>query len=220
MSRVLPTLYKAPAQALGAATAGLKWARGDKLFSPSQGSLAAMRSGVANRGTEQRLGALGFVADPSMSFREIMGRVIGTKGPGARVLFTEGTYHFKEIANLTVARNGVEFIALSPGRTVFKRTTDGSLAGTRANLFVVTGTHFRMEGIRIEEPGNADYPSVSLTGGNASIVGCFFDTVYGAVTISSDYNLVTDCLIEGNAAASAIAITSGTGNVVTDNRVV
>ena len=65
-----------------------------------------------------------------------------------------------------------------------------------------------------------DYPSVTLTGGYASIVGCHFDTVYGAVTISSDYNLVTDCLIEDNTAASAIAITSGTGNVVSDNRVV
>jgi hypothetical protein len=219
MSRRLPTLNAAPTQALVAGMAGLKFARGQKLFSPAQGSLASMRAGVANQATEQRLQSLGFVADPSMSFREIMGRVIGTKGPGARVLFTEGTYHFKETGNLEVARNGVEFIALSPGRTVFKRTTDGSLAGTRANMFVVSGTHFRLEGIRIEEPGNADYPSVSLTGGYASIMGCHFDTVYGAVTISSDYNLVTDCLIEDNTAASAIAITSGTGNVVADNRI-
>lgn len=219
MSRRLPTLNAAPTQALVAGMAGLKFARGQKLFSPAQGSLASMRAGVANQATEQRLQSLGFVADPSMSFHEIMGRVIGTKGPGARVLFTEGTYHFKKTSNLTVARNGVEFIALSPGRTVFKRTTDGSLAGTRANLFVVSGTHFRLEGIRIEEPGNADYPSVSLTGGYASIMGCHFDTVYGAVTIASDYNLVTDCLIEDNTAASAIAITSGTGNVVADNRI-
>lgn len=219
MSRRLPTLNAAPTQALVAGMAGLKFARGQRLFSPAQGSLTSMRAGVANQATEQRLQSLGFVADPSMSFNEIMGRVIGTKGPGARVLFTEGTYHFKETGNLTVARNGVEFIALSPGRTVFKRTTDGSLAGTRANLFVVSGTHFRLEGIRIEEPGNADYPSVSLAGGYASIMGCHFDTVYGAVTISSDYNLVTDCLIEGNTAVSAIAITSGTGNVVSDNRI-
>jgi hypothetical protein len=220
MSRRLPTLNGAPSMALGAAMAGLKFARGDKLFSPAQGSLTAMRAGVANQATEQRLGALGFVADPSMSFREIMGRVIGTKGPGARVLFTEGTYHFKEISNVEIARDGVEFIALSPGRTVFRRDTDGSLAGTRANMLVVSGAYFRMEGITLTEPGNADYPSVSLTGGYAAILGCYFDTVYGAVTISSDYNLVTDCLVENNTAASAINITSGAGNVVTDNRII
>lgn len=200
--------------------AGLPHLRGKSLFSPAQGSLAGMRAGVSERAVAQQLGALGFVADPSMGFAEIMGRVIGTKGPGARVLFTEGTYHFKEVSNVTIARDGVEFIALSPGRTVFKRTTDGSLAGSRSYLVNVTGAYFRMEGIRVEEPGNADYASISLDGDYASIVSCHFDTVYGAVTISSDYNLVMGCLVENNTAASAINIASGRGNEVLGNRVV
>lgn len=215
------TSSRSPFPALVPGMAGMPKLRGkDPLFTPSQGSLGAMRSAFALRGLAAGMDSLGFVCTPDISVVDAIGAVSGTTGPGGRIFFAEGTWDFHELGQVVAARSRLEFISLSPGKTTFRRTSTSALSGTGKYLVSVTASYCRFDGLRFYEPGNSYYAVMSLAGGYADVINCQFATVYGAVEVTSSYNSVCENLVTGNTAADALLITSGAGNVVANNRVV
>lgn len=179
--------------------------RGDRLFPLAGGSAPAHRADVADRAMGARVAALGTVlrrGEPLISGIE---RARGQKGYGGRLMVPEGVWDFGP-NGLTIAADGLEIIALSPGKTVFRRLL-GSSASTfvtysgtdvKYGVLTITGTLVRVSGITFEDStGTAE--AVVMAGAFGRVERCRFTNCYIAATVAeSDACAFTDNLIVVN----------------------
>lgn len=186
----------APLPSAGGA-AGLPFKAGG-LFRPDAGGLAAFRAANAARFANAQSGALGFVCTPKMSIQEAINSVSGTKAGafGRRILLTEGTWDFPA-TGVTIDRDGIELIALSPGNTFFRA---GSV---NKSILTITGSWFRVQGITFVDQAGV-YPAITVTGSYGSIIDCKMQYGLGILISAADGVSVRDCLFD----------TSSTGDLI------
>lgn len=118
----------------------------DALFTPNAGALQAFRAAASSRAIVAANAPLGLVITPKTSLREAIARVSGTKATalGRRILLSEGTWDFP-VDGITIDREGVEIVALSPGSTFFKQNARGS-----SPILTITGARVRVQGVTFE----------------------------------------------------------------------
>ena len=179
--------------------------RGERLFPLAGGSVPAHRADVADRAMDARVAALGTVLRRGEPLISGIARACGQKGYGGRLMVPEGVWDFGP-NGLVIAADGLEIVALSPGKTVFRR-----LLGSSASTFVtysgtdvkygcltITGTLVRVSGITFQDPtGTAE--AVVMAGAFGRVERCRFTDCYMAATVAeSDACAFVDNLIVVN----------------------
>lgn len=142
------------------------------------GSLASSRAGadtLRTRANERTLGDV--IATPDVGIKKALAQLGRSKGGAGRILFTPGVWNLAE--DVTISRDGVELVALSPGRTIFRRSgrepTDSLIQFTGANTLI--------SGITIDDA--EDGVGIELAGTNNQIRNCVFSDCYLAVTATN-----------------------------------
>ncbi len=151
---------------------------GSRLFPNAGGSFQAQRASVESSEQQRATSALGVVMTPDMTLEQAIALASDQKGAGGRIFVSEGVWDFGANGSL-VAVSGLEIIALSPYRTVFRRML-GASAGTIATFGGVT----------------IKYPILFLSGSNITVRGITFLDAYGtapAVLNTGATNRVEDC---------------------------
>lgn len=203
--RTYPTISGRGLTAFAGSDGLPKAIRGKPLFTPRAGSANGLRAGVDALSRQSR--PLGAVLEPGEPLIQGIGRAVGQTGYGGRLYVPEGVWDFA--ANgLVISANGLEIVALSPGKTTFRRA-DGASAGVLVTysgtsvyygVLTITGTLVTVRGINFEDAtGTAE--AVTVRGSFATIDGCRFTDVYRAVSVcESAATRVTNNLIVQNRA--------------------
>lgn len=200
---VIRSVQAGPVTSAGGAE-GLPFRSGG-LFTPSAGALQAFRAAAAARVASTTDAGLGLVITPKTSIRDAIATVCGTKAgaSGRRILLSEGTWDFPT-GGLTIDRDDVEIIALSPNNTFFKQNSRASTP-----MLTITGAHVRLQGITFGT-FSSSAPAVEVQGTNVLIDDCRFLIGIGVLATGTTSGLcVRNCEWMGTANAAAISI-SGT----------
>jgi len=122
-----------------------------------------------------------FVATAKMSMVEIIGRISsGGTGPrGIRVLFGEGVWDISPAGHTITGQ--VELVSLTPGKTIFRRTSVGG--APTAPMLTATGTMFRLQGIQLDDQVGS-YPAVKCSTNYCWIMDCVFPHCWRAIEIA------------------------------------
>ena len=116
----------------------------------SETNVLAQRTGANERATRSALDAFGLIVTPDMSIAQAIGLASGTRGAGGRMLFTEGVWEFPP-TGMDIEVGNLEFIALSPQRTVFRRVLRGATA-VADGMVRIQGANTLIDGIAFEDP--------------------------------------------------------------------
>jgi len=202
------------------------------------GSMAGVRAGNDALSLGAQVSALGTVLLPGEPLMSGIRRAVSQKGAmGARLLVPGGVWDFG--ANgVTISMTGLEIIALSPGRTIFRRVL-GSDAGTifttgaytvKYGVLTLTGDNVTVRGITFLDATGAA-PAILATGDGVSVIGCVFQDCDRAVmayqangirvegntftAVRASESVVTlgamsRCIISGNRGDGSLVLTSGT----------
>jgi len=158
-----------------------------------------------------KLGDIGTVIRPGQSIE----RAITYLGDdGGRILLSEGTYPIE--ATITVDRPNVSIVAISPHRTLIKRTI-----ATALPLINVTADYAMISGIRFDD-SNATTPAaaVKLGGDYASVSNCRFDDCFHAVLVTGEWCRVSDNLVVSADNYAIHATDAARQTQITGNRIV
>lgn len=157
-----------------------------------------------------KLGDIGTVIRPGQSIERA---IINLGDDGGRILLSEGTYPIE--ASITVDRPNVSIVAISPHRTLIKRTITTALP-----LISVTADYVMISGIRFDD-SNATTPAaaVQLGGDYASVSNCRFDDCFHAVLVTGDWCRVSDNLIISSDNYAIHATDASRRTQITGNRI-
>jgi len=158
-----------------------------------------------------RSGDLGLVAHPGMSLRQIMSAAGsgGIGGEGLRVLLGEGTWHIGP-DGLSIARERIQLVALSPGRTIFKRTNASGRATD--NMVRVEADHVLLDGIRFYDESDI-LGAVEISEDFCTVRNCLFDDCYAAVYANgAKYLRLTDNTVLASREPSRTVLLAGVSN--------
>ena len=200
---------------------------GKRLIPLAGGSLAGYQAGTDALGIEAQLSALGTVLLPGESIMAGIRRAVSQKGAlGARLLVPEGVWDVG--ANgVTVNASGLEIIALSPGRTVFRRSL-GSSADTlfttgaysvKYGALTLGGDNITVRGVTfLDATGSA--PAILATGDGVSVRDCVFQDCDRAVIgyQSNGLRVQDNVFTAVRAAASVLTLGTMSRAVVSGNR--
>ena len=156
-----------------------------------------------------KLGDIGTVIRPGQSIERA---IAGLGTDGGRILLSEGTYPIE--ASITVDRPNVSIVAISPHRTLIKRTITTALP-----LIKVTSDYVMISGIRFDD-SNATAAAVQLEGDYASVSNCRFDDCYNAVVVRGEWCRVSDNLVVSADNYAIHATSTARQTQITGNRIV
>lgn len=156
-----------------------------------------------------KLGDIGTVIRPGQSIERA---IISLGDDGGRILLSEGTYPIE--ATITVDRPNVSIVAISPHRTLIKRTIT-----TSSPLIQVTSDYVMISGIRFDD-SNATAAAVKLEGDYASVSNCRFDDCYNAVVVTGEWCRVSDNLVVSADNYAIHATSTARQTQITGNRIV
>lgn len=156
-----------------------------------------------------KLGDIGTVIRPGQSIERA---IINLGDDGGRILLSEGTYPIE--ASITVDRPNVSIVAISPHRTLIKRTITTALP-----LINVTSDYVMISGIRFDD-SNATAAAVKLDGDYASVSNCRFDDCYNAVVVTGEWCRVSDNLVVSADNYAIHATSTARQTQITGNRIV
>tara|TARA_R110000824_G_scaffold70789_1_gene181537 strand:+ start:2955 stop:3731 length:777 start_codon:yes stop_codon:yes gene_type:complete len=171
--------------------------------------LAMLRVSDTLNQVAMKLGDIGMVVRPGQSIERA---IINLGVDGGRILLSEGTYPIE--ATITVDRPNVSIVAMSPHRTLIKRTIT-----TSSPLIQATSDYVMISGIRFDD-ANATGAAVKITGNYGSVSGCRFDDVYKAVEITGSWCRVSDNLVIASDSYPVHLTSSSANTQVTGNRIV
>ena len=156
-----------------------------------------------------KLGDIGTVIRPGQSIERA---IAGLGTDGGRILLSEGTYPIE--ASITVSHPNVSIVAISPHRTLIKRTIT-----TSSPLIQVTSDYVMISGIRFDD-SNATAAAVQLEGDYASVSNCRFDDCYNAVVVRGEWCRVSDNLVVSADNYAIHATSTARQTQITGNRIV
>ena len=171
--------------------------------------LAMLRVSDTLNQVAMKLGDIGMVVRPGQSIERA---IINLGVDGGRILLSEGTYPIE--ATITVDRPNVSIVAMSPHRTLIKRTIT-----TSSPLIQVTSDYVMISGIRFDD-SNASAAAVQLQGNYGSVSNCRFDDCYSAVSVRGSWCRVSDNLVVSADSYAIHATNAASQTQITGNRVV
>ena len=172
----------------------------------------AMAVGRLSRTVESlsmRVSDYGIIIRPGQSIYKAL---ISFGADGGCVILAEGT-HVVE-GSITVDRPNVSIVAMSPHRTLVKRTIT-----TADPLFLVTADYSMISGIRFDD-ANSTGAAVKVTGDYGSVSNCRFDDVYKAVEITGSWCRVSDNLVVASGSYPIHLTSSSASTQVNGNSIV
>jgi hypothetical protein len=107
----------------------------------------------------------------------------GSSPDGCTLVFSEGTWDFGA-TTFTIALHRINFVALAPGRTVFRRASNVVLP-SRADVLTVTGNDVQFRGLRfVDSVGASGDACINLKGTRNVVEDCVFEDCELAVSLS------------------------------------
>ena len=171
-------------------------------------TLAMLRISDTLNQIAMKLGDIGTVLRPGQSIERA---IISLGDDGGRILLSEGTYPIE--ASITVDRPNVSIVAMSPHRTLIKRTIE-----TSDPLIQVSSDYVMISGIRFDD-ANATGAAVKVAGNYGSVSGCRFDDVYKAVEVTGSWCRVSDNLVVSSDSYAVHATSASRQTQITGNRI-